>query len=194
MNPQSESISSYLDELGADHGRKLKDIAITSIRSELSGMRYRPRVRDSKLKEKSGIFVTLKKLGELRGCIGFVYPTYEMWDATMKAAIHAAFSDPRFRPVQKRELEYLEIEISVLGPLEKIKSGNDRDLNILKIGNEGLMVVGQGSSGLLLPQVATELNLNAREFLEETCLKAGLLEDAWKDPYVDVYRFPAKIF
>lgn len=194
MNTQSQSLEGILDELTPERGRKLKDIALTSIRSHLLGMRYRPRVRDMKLKEKAGVFVTLNRLGELRGCIGFVYPTYEMWDATRKAAVHAAFSDPRFKPVEKRELENLEVEISVLGPLEKMRISQEKDAESLRLGSEGLMIVGRGSTGLLLPQVATELGLNHVEFLEAVCEKAGLYPESWREPGVSIYRFPARIF
>ena len=194
MNPQFESLGSPLEELDLDHGRKLKDIALTSIRSQILGMRYRPRIRDVKLKEKAGVFVTLKRDGELRGCIGYVFPAYEMWDATRKAAIHAAFSDPRFKPIEKRELDSLEIEISVLGPLEQMKVSQEKDLESLRLGQDGLMIVGMGSSGLLLPQVAEELGFNKIEFLEATCEKSGLDCDAWKDPSVSVYRFYARVF
>lgn len=176
------------------HGRKLKSIAMTAIRSQLSGMRYRPRVRDPMLREKAGIFVTLENQGELRGCIGFVYPTYELWAATKKAAIHAAYQDPRFKPIERGELETLEIEISVIGPIEKVRIKNDRDADNLRIGTHGLMVVGRGSTGFLLPQVAAEMELTPVEFLMATCEKGGLDQESWKSKDVSVYRFPVKVF
>lgn len=194
MSPDPITLNGYLEEMNDNHGMKLKDIAMTTIRSKLLGMRYRPRIRDSILKEKAGVFVTLQKNGELRGCVGYVYPTYEMWEATRLSASQAAFSDPRFKPIHKIELDDLEIEVSVLGALEKMRSNGDRDISSIKIGAEGLMVVGFGSSGLLLPQVATEMKFNANEFIEATCEKAGLPPDAWKEPGVSVYKFPARIF
>lgn len=194
MSTQSQVMGSVLDELDITHGRRLKSIAMTSIRSQLSGIGYRPRVRDPLLHEKTGVFVTLQNNGELRGCIGFVYPTYEMWAATKKAAVHAAFLDPRFNPITRAELETLEIEVSIIGTLEKLKSRSERFAESISLGQDGLMVIGKGSSGLLLPQVAAELGLNQLEFVEAACEKAGLLPDAWKDPSVTVYRFPAVIF
>ncbi len=194
MNPQSEFSGTYLNDLDENHGRKLKDIALTSIRSQLSGMKYRPRIKDITLREKAGVFVTLKNYGELRGCIGFVYPTYEIWEATRKAAVHAAFLDGRFKPITRSELEFLDIEISILGALEKVKLDSGRDHEILRLGTDGLMVVGQGSTGLLLPQTAAEMGFDQMEFLEAACEKAGLDEDAWMDPTVTIYKFPARIF
>lgn len=194
MRSESFVPANYLDEINDNHGMKLKDIALTTIRSKLLGMRYRPRIKDSVLKEKAGVFVTLEKNGELRGCIGYVYPTYEIWEATRMAASQAAFSDPRFKPIHKTELDELNIEISVLGTLEKMRMSSEKDVSSLKIGTEGLMVVGFGSSGLLLPQVATEMKLTPLEFLEATCEKAGLPPDSWKKRGVSVYKFPARIF
>ncbi len=194
MNPQSEFLGTVINDLDESHGKKLKDIALTSIRSQLSGMRYRPRIRDPKLHDRAGVFVTLQNEGELRGCIGFVYPTYELWEATRKAAVHAAFLDARFKPISRDELETLEIEVSVIGTIEKIKVSSGKDIGNIRIGKDGLMVVGQGSSGLLLPQAASEMGFSPQEFLEETCEKAGLSTDAWSDPGVAVYRFPARIF
>lgn len=194
MPPQSQTMGTSLEELTDEQGKKLRDIAITSIRSRLSGMRYRPRISDIKLKDRAGVFVTLERDSELRGCIGYVFPTYEMWDATRKAAVQAAFSDPRFKPIERAELPFLDIEISVLGPLEKMKTLNNRELESLKLGRDGLMVVGQGSSGLLLPQVAIEFGFTPMEFLEAACEKAGLSYDAWQEESLSVYRFTARIF
>ena len=194
MNPQSEFMSTGIDELDDSHGRKLKDIALTSIRSQLSGMRYRPRIMDPKLHEKAGVFVTIQNEGELRGFSGYIYPTYELWEATKKAAVHAAFLDARFKPISRGELGTLEIEVSVIGPIEKIKVHSESDMGNIRIGTDGLMVVGQGSSGFLLPQAATQMGFTPHEFLVETCEKAGLEADAWTHPGVSVYRFPARIF
>ena len=130
----------------------------------------------------------------MRGCIGFVYPTYELWAAAKKAAIHAAYQDPRFRPVRRDELETLEVEISVIGPVEKVRVKSEKDVESIKIGTHGLMVVGHGSTGLLLPQVADEMELTPVEFLMATCEKGGLNQDSWRNRDISVYRFPVKVF
>lgn len=194
MNTQPHSSAFVLDDLTDEHGKELKDIALSSIISRIKGMKYLPSVNDLKLKEKAGVFVTLKECGGLRGCVGYTQPVYELWDATQKAAVHAAIADPRFRPVEESEIESLEVEISVLGPLQKMLVIDSPGIGILKLGVEGLVVEGMGNSGLLLPQVAIESGMNAMEFLEATCEKAGLPSNAWKFPEVSIYRFPAKIF
>lgn len=194
MVTQSELVETVLDRLDVAHGKRLKNIALTSIRSQMSGIGYRPRIKEQILKEKAGVFVTLYNRDELRGCIGYVYPTYEIWAATKKAAIHAAFLDSRFNSIQRSELETLDVEISILGNIEKMKVRSQKSQLNLNLGKDGLMVVGKGSSGLLLPQVAEELGADEFEFLEATCEKAGLPPDAWKDPSVSVYKFPAVIF
>ncbi len=191
MKIQEDVSQASLQELAGLDGNKLRDIAATAIRSHLSGMRYRPTIDDPALKRKAGVFVTIRNKGELRGCIGFIYPSYEIWDATRKAAVLAATEDPRFRPVTKAEIDSLDIEVTVLGPIEPLKT---KEISSIKLGEEGLMVVSPVGSGLLLPQVATENNFTAVEFLEATCEKAGLSRDAWQDPSVSVYRFRALIF
>lgn len=194
MKQASETLVNYLEELEESHGLKLRDIALTTIRSKLLGMKYRPRIRDSVLKRKAGVFVTLTKNGELRGRTGFIYPTFELWEATRSAASMAAFSDPRFKPITKSELDSLEIEISVIGPLEQVKLSGAKDIESAVNPNHGLMVIGRGSTGLLLPQVLEEMGLSPKEFLEAACEQAGLPCDGWKSKTVSVYRFPARIF
>lgn len=194
MKSQSLPGETFLDELSDDHGRKLKEMAMASIGAILTGEIYRPDASDPLLREKAGVFVTLKRDGYLRGCVGYILPIYEIWDSTRRASIHAAFSDPRFGPVQKSELSHLDVEISVLGPLEEMKIAEAKDLDILKLGKDGLMVVGKGTSGLLLPQVATESGFTAIEFLEATCEKAGLEPEAWRFDTLTIYKFQARIF
>lgn len=191
MSVQEDVPSTSFQDLAGLDGNKLRDIASTAIKSHLSGMRYRPSIDDPALRKKAGVFVTIRNGLELRGCIGFIYPTYELWDATRKAAVLAATEDPRFRPVSKSEIDSLDIEVTVLGPIEPLKS---KDVSTIRLGEEGLMVVSAVGSGLLLPQVATENNFTPIEFLEATCEKAGLSPVAWKDPSVSLYKFRAFIF
>ena len=194
MKNTPESTDLSLDEIGGKQEQELKNIALLSIRSRIDGKEPSIAVSDPILRKKAGVFVTIKRFGQLRGCIGFMFPYYELWDATAKAASSAAVSDPRFMPIDTSEINTLEIEISVLGRMEKIDLEKSDEINKLEIGREGLMVAGFGTSGLLLPQVATEFSFNAMEFLQATCEKAGLPHDAWKNPAVSVYKFAAKIF
>jgi len=122
-----------------------------------------------------GVFVTLKKRGELRGCIGFIEPVAPLSRALIQAAIYAATEDPRFPPVGTAELKALEFEVSVLTPLKEIANPAQ-----LQVGRHGLVISRGGQRGLLLPQVPVENGWDRETFLREGCLKAGLPPDAWK--------------
>jgi hypothetical protein len=142
-----------------------------------------------KLKEPSGVFVTIYKKGALRGCIGQIVPRMPLAEAVGEMAEQAAFHDPRFTPVRSDELEDLKIEISVLTPLKKIDSTDD-----IEIGKHGIVIARDSSVGLLLPQVATEYGWDRTEFLENCCLKAGLPREIWKDKKTEIYIFSADVF
>ena len=147
--------------------------------------------------EKRGVFVTLyyypKK--ELRGCVGIPYPTFILGEAIIKAAKESAFHDPRFGPLDIREeLDKIIIEISILTVPKEVIIKNENDLNKIKIGKDGLLISKGYYSGLLLPQVATEFNMQEKEFLEETCRKAGLSREAWKEKDCKIFKFQAQIF
>ena len=142
-----------------------------------------------KLQEKRGAFVTLKRKGQLRGCIGYTQAFKPLSQTIMEMAQAAAFQDPRFPPLAKNELADLEIEISVLTPFRPIQ-----DIKEIEVGKHGLFIERGGYSGLLLPQVATEYHWDRQTFLEHTCLKAGLPKEAWKDKNTKIQVFSAEIF
>ena len=135
-----------------------------------------------------GAFVTLKKKGELRGCIGFIEPVYPLYKAVAQCAVYAATEDPRFGPVSAAELNVLEYEISVLTPLKKID-----DPGLVRVGKHGLVISSGGRRGLLLPQVPVENNWDRLEFLAQACLKAGLSQDAWRKG-AEISVFEAIVF
>jgi hypothetical protein len=152
-----------------------------------------PRVFD----EPRGAFVTLKRhpSGALRGCIGYPLPVLPLRAAIVRAAVSAALEDYRFRPVTPPELARISIEVSVLTPPVPLRfSTPEEAIRAVKVGRDGLIVDGLGSSGLLLPQVAPEEGWDARELLDGTCEKAGLPPDSWKDLRVHVRRFEAEVF
>jgi AmmeMemoRadiSam system protein B/AmmeMemoRadiSam system protein A len=122
-----------------------------------------------------GVFVTLTKHGDLRGCIGFIEPDAPLGTAVIRAAIYAATEDPRFHPVEPAELKDLAIEISVLTPVREIA-----DPRQVVVGRHGLIVAQGGRKGVLLPQVPVENKWDRETFLEQGCLKAGLPPDAWR--------------
>ncbi len=142
-----------------------------------------------RLKEKRGVFVTLHKYGDLRGCIGYVEPVKPLYLATRDMAISAATEDPRFPPVKPEELKDIEIEITVLSPLQRITNPE-----LVEVGKHGLVIRKGFHSGLLLPQVPVEQGWNRKEFLEHTCRKAGLPLDAWKEPDAELYVFTGWVF
>lgn len=137
---------------------------------------------------KRGVFVTLRVGGELRGCIGYPESELSLVDAIEQCAVSAAISDPRFPSVGVHELGAIDLEISVLGPIEPVA-----DLADVVVGRHGLIVESGGRRGLLLPQVAVEWQWNAEEFASQTCVKAGLRRDAWKNGAA-VFKFEAEVF
>ena len=153
---------------------------------------------DEKLKgifaEKRGVFTTLTKHGELRGCIGYPYPMKRLDEAIIDSAISAATQDPRFPPVKSEEMSEIEVEVTVLTPPQKLEVSPKERAEEIEIGKHGLMVRFGPYSGLLLPQVAVEYGMDEEEFLTHTCLKAGLPPDCWLLNEVEVYTFEGQIF
>ena len=140
------------------------------------------------LKAPRGAFVTLTEEGTLRGCIGFTEARFPLYETVMQAALYAATEDPRFRAVNVPELKRLDYEISVLTPLSKVENPS-----LIEVGRHGLVVEKEGKRGLLLPQVATEYHWGREEFLRQTCLKAGLPADAWRQG-AEISSFEAIVF
>ena len=144
---------------------------------------------DPVLHEKCGAFVTIHKDGNLRGCIGNIASSIPLWQTVKKMAVEASLRDPRFLPVSPSEVKDLDIEISVLSPFEKID-----DINKIEVGKHGLFIKHGFYQGLLLPQVATEYGWDRIQFLEHTCLKAGLYRDCYKEKKCEIYIFSATVF
>jgi len=173
----------------SDEDRELlRQIARDAIKAGLDKTEYTPPVRET-LKVHKGAFVTIKMLGNLRGCIGRLRSDDPLYTTIAEMAKAAAFDDPRFPEMTEVEFESMEIEISVLSPLERV-----HDFNETEVGRDGLMVKLDWHSGLLLPQVATENGWGLLEFLEQTCLKAGLAKHSYRDKNAEVYRFSAEVF
>jgi AmmeMemoRadiSam system protein A len=141
------------------------------------------------LPDASGVFVTIKRRGALRGCLGTLQARRGLAREVARCAIDSAREDPRFSPVAADELSELHLEISVLGPLEPIEPRPDA----FTIGVHGLVVEEGIKRGLLLPQVAVEWGWTPEQFLRQTCVKAGLPPDAWQRG-ARLYRFAAEVF
>ncbi len=166
----------------------LKEIALNSIRDSLDGKpigNIPPLTsHQSPLKQKCGAFVSLHKHGRLRGCIGHFGEDYPLYEIVAEMARAAAFEDPRFIPVQRVELDDIDIEISVLTPMRRIQSIDEFELH-----RHGIYIRRGNRSGTFLPQVADEVNWTKEEFLGHCAQdKAGIGWDGWKDAELYVYE------
>jgi AmmeMemoRadiSam system protein A len=170
--------------------KRLIEIARESIEKTLNGEKL-PILNEnsSALNEKSGAFVTLHKREDLRGCVGYVQAVKNLAQTVQEMAVAAAFQDSRFYPLRKDEYPFIDIEISVLTPLKKLS-----DPRKVEVGKHGILIKRGHFQGLLLPQVAVEHNWDQTTFLENACLKAGLLKDAWQDKDTEIWIFSAEVF
>lgn len=151
---------------------------------------YEPTTTGNKaLNQERGAFVTLRQGDELRGCVGYTSAAEPLYRTVRDTAALAATRDTRFQPVSVKELAQLKYEISVLSPLRHV-----RDLREIEIGRHGLLMRNGEHEGLLLPQVPVEQHWDRPTFLEQTCVKAGMPQDCWKDDDTDIFRFTALVF
>ncbi len=181
------------DKVGLSEKDKetLMHIARTTIEYKVKGKEPPEFEVDSPiLKEKRGAFVTIHKHGRLRGCIGYIEAIKPLWITIQDMAEAAALNDPRFPPVSPEELPFLDVEISVLTPLKRIK-----DINEIEIGKHGVVLKSGYHQGVFLPQVATEQGWDRITFLNEICFKAGTHDkNCWKDKDAEIYIFSAEVF
>lgn len=168
----------------------LLGLAADAVRARVRGSAPVTGRLDVELPPASGVFVTLKALGHLRGCLGTLQPTHDLAREVARCAADAASADPRFAPVSDAELSQISIEVSVLGPLEPV---DPAEPGAIALGRHGLVAEQGGRRGLLLPQVAGERDWSVEEFLRQTCAKAGLPGDAWRHG-ARVFRFDAEVF
>lgn len=184
-------MSEFHFSLTPEEKEYLKGLAALSIRQKLEPDKdiVLPGPPTDRLNEKFGAFVTLKRQGRLRGCIGHLVGDRPLFETIERMAKAAAFEDPRFPPLDKRELKDLKLEISILSPLVPCP-----DPAKIEIGRHGLLIRKKGNSGLLLPQVPVEWDWDRETFLRQTCRKAGLPENAWKDPAARLFWFEAEVF
>jgi len=175
-----------------EEGKKLVKLARDSIKTYFENKEIK-----SESSEKRGVFVTIHTHSshQLRGCIGFPEPVLPLKEAIIKASRASAFSDPRFLPLKKEELDKVIIEVSILTLPELIKVKKPEEyLGQIKIGRDGLIAEVENFRGLLLPQVAVEQKWGVEEFLNQVCLKAGLLENTWKQGECKIHSFRSQIF
>lgn len=148
-----------------------------------------PKEIKEKFSKHQACFITITKNGQLRGCIGSLHPTQELYKDVVENSVNAAFHDPRFPPLEKEELKQIRIELSVLSVPEKLEFKDEKDL-LNKINHEMGIILKKGFSvSTFLPQVWDELP-NKTEFLEHLSRKAGLSRDAWKT--AEIYFYTVK--
>jgi len=170
--------------------KTLLDLARHTITSKLDHEKIQiEKSSDPIFDVKTGAFVTLHKNNQLRGCIGYIKGYKDLHNTIIEMSLSAAFKDFRFSPLQKNELDSLEIEISVLSPLETISN-----IEKIQVGLHGIIIKNNSFQGLLLPQVAIEQKWDRMQFLKHTCLKAGLPENAYKSKATEIQIFTADIF
>ena len=150
---------------------------------------------ENKFSFNCGVFVTLNKAQELRGCIGYPLPEKKLFNALEDAAISSATEDPRFSPVKAEELDQITFEVTVLTPPTEIKVDEAKDYpSKIKVGKDGLIVKFGFQSGLLLPQVPVEYGWTEEEFIGHACEKAGLPHDFWKNKEIKILKFEGIVF
>jgi len=172
---------------------RLLQIARASVEAAVQGLPP-PAVEESdpELQGKQGCFVTLKNGAALRGCLGHFTSNRALWRLVNETARASATQDPRFfsRPITPDEVPHLDIEISVLSPLERIANPLD-----IELGLDGIYIRRGSAAGCFLPQVATETGWSKEQFLSHCCShKAGLAPEAWRDPDTEVLTFRAEVF
>jgi len=188
-------------ELSQEEGETLVKLARTAIEECLKNKKHIsiPQGVSEKLLQPCGIFVTInsvkKREKELRGCIGYPYPTDPLAKAVIESAISAATEDPRFYPLTLKELDAVVLEVSVLTPPQKVEAKTPREYPVkIRVGEDGLIIEKGLFKGLLLPQVPIEWNWDTEEFLCQCCVKAGLSPDSWLLSGTKISKFQAIIF
>jgi AmmeMemoRadiSam system protein A len=192
MSPSPEDSSEICtpandNEYSPDERSLLIAAAHLAISSALGSQDISLEPPSAHLGESRGVFTTLYRKGELRGCVGYALPITSLYRAVIETARGAASDDPRFAPVTPEELPDLKVSLSVLSPLKPTRPEE------VEIGLHGLLVTLGQRRGLLLPQVPLEHGWDRIQFLEQTCRKAGLPRDAWKSG-ATLQAFTAEVF
>jgi AmmeMemoRadiSam system protein A len=184
-NPSTAAASAQ--EFSSEEQAQLLRVAHESIVAALERREVSLDAPTAHLAQLRGAFTSLYLLGELRGCVGYVFATSPVYRAVAETARAAAFEDNRFQPVTQEEAPHLEIELSILSPAQTIRAEE------VEVGRHGLLISWHGRRGLLLPQVPVERGWDRTTFLEQTCCKAGLPTDAWQKG-ANIEAFTAEVF
>lgn len=183
-----------MDGISAEDGAVAVKLARAVLQETIAGGGVPEPEMPPSFQEKRGVFVTLNIRGSLRGCIGFPRPILPLSEAIHEAALAAAQEDPRFPPVQARELAAITIEVTILTPPRLVTVPPAERPDAVTVGKHGLIISGYGRGGLLLPQVAVEYGWDATTFLDQVCVKAGLPPKTWRNDDTELYTFEGQIF
>ncbi|MFW9818395.1 MAG: TIGR00296 family protein [Candidatus Thorarchaeota archaeon] len=191
------------EEFSLEEGKTLLKFARENIEFYLKNNKHIPipdKIKE-KFSDKYGAFVTLNKFNvsgnPLRGCIGYIEPTYPLYDVIHRVSISSAIEDPRFPSVSLDEMDKIVIELSILTPPKLLEVDNPEDyIDKIVIGRDGLIAEKGMRRGLLLPQVPVDhgRNWDVETFLSQTCSKAWLDSNAWKERSTKIYSFQAILF
>ena len=186
-SPTTYSAAGQSGEFTPQERALLLHLAHNSIEAALANREIPLDAPTPHMQEPRGVFTTLYRQGQLRGCVGYIFPVTSVYRTVAETARAAAFEDTRFRPVTPEEAPELEVHLSILSPLRPIAPAE------VQLGRDGLLVSLGTRRGLLLPQVPVEYGWDQTTFLEQTCRKAGLPCDAWKQG-ATLEAFTAEIF
>jgi len=180
--------------LSDEEGKKIVGYARKVLESYVKNKEIAEVPDEDFLNENKGVFVTLNKNGELRGCVGIPRPDFSLGEATKRAAKSAA-DDRRFPPLKPGELEDIEIEVTVLTEPKEVEVENsDEYLDKIEVGKHGLIIECKGREGLLLPQVPEDQDWSCKEYLEGLCRKARLEPGAWERDHTVIKSFEGQVF
>ncbi|MBZ5706423.1 MAG: AmmeMemoRadiSam system protein A [Acidobacteriia bacterium] len=179
--------STSCPEFSPEERTLLLKLAHEAVASALEGRQLSLTPPSPHLAEPRGAFTTIYVRGDLRGCVGYVFPIYSLYQTVAETARSAAFEDTRFWPVTREEVSELEVSLSILSPLKPIRPEE------IEIGRHGLLLTVGSHRGLLLPQVPVEHGWDRTTFLEQTCRKAGLPTNAWQKG-AKLEAFTAEVF
>lgn len=186
VRPASSSLNSPQPEYNQQERDLLLALAHDAIVSALEKRDLPERAVVPHLREPRGVFTTLYIYQKLRGCVGYPMPILPLDQTVIETARAAAFEDPRFAPVTLEEARALQVSLSVLSPMQPIAPED------VEVGRHGLLISHAGHRGLLLPQVALEHGWDRVTFLDQTCLKAGLPPNSWREAHIEA--FTAEVF
>lgn len=190
VGSQKKTNEPVSDELNEAEKQSLLEVARATLESHVCG-RELPAVKPltARLAEKRGVFVTLHRKGQLRGCIGYVEGVKPLFEGVADMAVSASSDDPRFQPVAPSELNDIDIEITVLSPLRPVSSPDS-----VVVGRHGVVIRKSGRGAVFLPQVPVEQGWDRDTYLSELCRKAGLPVQSWKDKDAALFVFTGQVF